>query len=175
MRQANPADATNLPSVSEQARIPMSVPVANLGVQEIPGFHLHWFRGDPQRIARALQGGYQFVEKDEVTLNDRSIGNSPIEGGDTDLGTRVSRIAGAELGTDNQPVRMYLMKIKEELWQQDQAALTAPGSRIDGVRRSLIEGFDTDGKDRAQLYVDQKRTKIPDFLKQKTRTTPVQS
>ena len=170
-RLANPADASNMPSATERTRVPMSVPVAHLAVQEIPGYHLHWFNGTPQRIQRALQGGYEFVEQGEVQVNNRTLGSDAATDGNTDLGSRVSIVAGTDIGLDGQPVRLYLMKIKEEWWQADQKALVGDGSRLDGVRKSLLGGMIGSEKqsveDRAQTYLDPSRTKIPEFLKRK--------
>lgn len=170
-RQASPADATNLPTVTEQTRVPFSVPVARLAVPEIPGYHLHWFNGTPERVQRAQQGGYVFVEEHEVHLNNRLLGGDTAESGNTDMGSRVSVVSGGEVDGTGQPARMYLMKIKEEWWQADQAALTAEGSRLDNVRKSLLSGAvgseKQSAEDRSQTYLDPKRTRIPDFLKKR--------
>jgi hypothetical protein len=170
-RQANPADESNQPSVAERTRIPMSVPVAKLAVPEIPGYHLHWFNGTPERLMRAQTGGYEFVDMLEVQLNQRTLGSDTAQDGNTDMGTRVSVVAGDELDRQNQPMRLYLMKIKEEWWLEDQRALEAEGSRLDNVRKSLLGGMigaeKESGEDRSLRYVDKSRTKIPDFLKRK--------
>ena len=170
-QQANPADATNTATVSERTRVPFSVPVARLAVPEIPGFHLHWFLGTPQRIQRAQQGGYEFVLDEEVQLNNRGLGGGSLEDGNTDMGSRVTQVAGDEIGHDGQPVRLVLMKIKEEWWLEDQKALVSEGSRLDNIRKSLLGGLigseKQSAEDKAQTYVDQSRTKIPDFLKRK--------
>ena len=60
MELLNPASKKD--SVTrERKRIPMSVPVQRLEVAEIPGYHLHWFLSTPERLQRALDGGYEFV------------------------------------------------------------------------------------------------------------------
>jgi len=170
LRQASPADETNLPTVTEKTRRAMSEPTLKLAVQEIPGYHLHWFNGTPDRIQRALQAGYVFVEQSEVSLNSQSLGSDVLADTNTDMGSRVSQIAGGT-GTDGQPSRLYLMKLKEEWWQADQKALTAPGSRLEGVRSALLGGNigseKQSAEDQAQVYVDRKRTQIPDFLKRR--------
>ena len=167
----NPTVAEVGPTVNERTRIPMSVPVANLAVPEIPGYHLHWFRGEPQRIQRAQEAGYEFVNKGEVLVNNKSLGSDPASDGNTDMGTRVSHISGSDLADDGQPQRLYLMKIKEEWWIADQKALTAEGSRLDGVRKALLGGRigseSQSAPDRAQTYVDTKRTRLPSFLERK--------
>lgn len=171
MRQANPADQTNIPSVAERKRIPMSVPRTKLSVQEIPGYHLHWIMGTPDRLMQAEQAGYKFVEKIEVSLSNHTLGSKLTTDGNTDMGSRVSHVAGTEVSSDGQAVRLYLMKIKEEWWLEDQKALEADGSRLETVRKSLLGGLiGAEGQsatDRQQIYVDPKRTRIPDFLKRK--------
>lgn len=170
--QANPADKSSAASPSERKRIPMSVPQARLAVPDIPGYHMHWFRGEAGRIQRAMQAGYEFVDEGEVQVNNRLLGLDPIKSGNTDMGTRVSQIAGGDdIDATGQATRLYLMKIKQELWEEDQKALTEPGSRLDGVRKGLLGGtLGSDNQapgDRAQTYLDPKRTKMPDFLKRK--------
>ncbi len=168
----NPANKDTKPTVAERKRIPMSVPQARLAVPDVPGYHLHWFRGEAGRIQRALAAGYEWVEEDEVSLNSRILGGTPLDKGNTDLGTRVSQVAGGDIGNDNQPVRLYLMKIKEELWRQDQKALEGEGSQLDRVRSSLLGGLigaeSQSNEDRKQTYVDPKRTKVPEFFNRKS-------
>ena len=100
----------------ETKRVPMSIPVARLSVPEIPGYHLHWFSGEA-RVQRALQAGYEFVEADETHVNDRSAAG----GENQDMGSRVSVFSGDEVDARNQPVRLYLMKLRDEFWEEDQA------------------------------------------------------
>lgn len=170
-RQANPAEADNLPTIEERTRRPFTNPVGTLSVPEISGYHLHWFRGDAQRIQRASEAGYEFVDGSEVIVNEKRLGSDSAADGNTDMGTRVSVSAGGDLGQDGQPVRMYLMKIRQEWWEKDQKALTAPGSRLEGVRQALAHGQvgaqEQNAEDRAQVYVDAKRTKLPEFLQRK--------
>lgn len=170
-RPANPAEAINEIPVGDRKRLPMSLPVARLSVPEIPGYHQHWFVGSTARMQRALQGGYEFVRPEEVALNNRVLGSDTAQDGNTDLGTRVSIVSGDDVGKDGQVVRLYLMKIKEEWWQEDQRALVADDSRLGGIRRALAGGLlgadKESGADKALRYVDQKRTKLPDFLTKK--------
>lgn len=118
----NPAERPGRTS-AERQRIPMSVPVQRLSVPKIPGYHLHWFRGTPDRILRAQQAGYEFVESHEVQLNSTLLGSDSAESGNMSLGDRVMVAAGSEVTVDNQPVQMVLMKLKEEFWHHDQMLL----------------------------------------------------
>lgn len=166
---ANPAAKTSVQAQpAARKRVPMSTPVSKLSVPEIPGYVLYWFRGDPGRIQRALNGGYEYVEAHEVAINSRELGSNAAKSGNTSLGSRVSLATGDGTGGDGQPMCLHLMKIKKELWDEDQAASIGEGSRLDTIRKGLLGGLlGTDGQtaeDRKQTYVDPKRTKLPDFL-----------
>ena len=109
----NPA---NVPAKStvEKTRIPMSLPMLKLSVPELPGYHLHWMRGEPGRLQQAQNGGYSFVELDEIDLTTVGVADSQDSHGSTDLGNRVSLIGGQD------GVRMYLMKISLKFWEADE-------------------------------------------------------
>lgn len=132
---------------AERQRVPMSVPMQRLFVPEIPGYHLHWFRGTPERIARAQQAGYEFVEDGEVDLNSVGLGNESAASGNTDMGSRVSVVSGDEVGRDNQPVRLILMKLREELWKEDQEAVADRSEIIASALRSGQVGAGQAGKE----------------------------
>jgi len=112
--------ATRAASTAERKRIPMSVPVQKLSAPDIPGYHLHWFNGTPERIQRARDGGYEFVDSTELQLNNASIGGDSTQSGNTDMGSQVSIVSGDEVGRDGQPSRLILMKIKQEWYEEDQ-------------------------------------------------------
>jgi hypothetical protein len=146
----------------------MSAPQSRLSIPEIPGYHLHWFMDREGRIERAKQAGYEFVTPAEARPQSRLLGSDPLKSGNTDLGDRVSIAAGGE-GLRGQPGRLYLMKIKQEYWEEDQKALEA---RADSVRDSLLgDGFGAEKDsptDRSNRYVDRKRTQVPEFFRKKT-------
>jgi hypothetical protein len=104
-------------------RIPMSVPRQRLAVPEISGYHTHWMRGTPDRIAQARQAGYEFVDQDEVGLANFGLADGGEATVGTDMGSRVSVIAGGGDTDHGQATRLYLMKIREEWWMEDQEAL----------------------------------------------------
>ena len=168
---SNPANESSAPTTVERQRIPFSTPQQRLAVPDIPGYKTYWFRGEPTRIERALQAGYEFVDRGEVKLNNRDLlGSSSVEDGNSDLGTRVSIVASGELDKAGQPARLILMKIKEEWWKKDQEDAIGPGSRLDGVRRSVLGGLmgqEGTSDDKAQVYVDKRKTKVPEFFKRK--------
>jgi hypothetical protein len=140
--QVNTNPANPQPAVvakSEHKRIPMSLPVAKLAVPDIPGYHLHWFLG-AARVERAMQAGYEFVDETETILNDKSA--SFGEG--RDMGTRVSMIAGSDLDSEGQAERLYLMKLRNEFWEEDQKSLSR---RSENLLETLKVGLPATGAD----------------------------
>ena len=155
MSEQNPANDVKVSEIPE-GYIPMSAPVQRLQVPEMPGWKLHWFRGEPGRIARAQRAGYRFVEENEVRVNNFDLGGSKDNSGNTDLGTRVSIEAGEDDG------RLYLMKVPQELYDYAQKLL---GREVDSVVEALTSGKvgsenDEEASDTANRYVQKKRTKL---------------
>jgi len=155
MSEQNPANDVKVSEIPE-GYIPMSAPVQRLQVPEMPGFKLHWFRGEPGRIARAQRAGYRFVDETEVRVNNFDLGGSKDNSGNTDLGTRVSIEAGEDDG------RLYLMKVPQELYDYAQKLL---GREVDSVVDALTSGKvgsenDEEASDTANRYVQRKRTKL---------------
>ena len=167
MEKINPATQSTRSS-AERKRVPMSVPVQRLEVPEIPGYHLHWFNGTGERIQRALDGAYEFVLPEETEVSAVSLGGDSAASGNTDMGSRVSIVSGQEIGKDGQPLRLVLMKIKLEYYEEDQRLLE---ERSDNVARSLNAGTYGSERDSAgdagTRYVDKKRTSIPDLFRKK--------
>lgn len=164
IKPLNPANAPGKTS-EERKRIPMAVPVQKLEVADIPGYHLHWFNGTPERIQRAQDGGYEFVDEREIRPNSVGIGNDSAVSGSTDLGSQVSIVGGKELGRDGQPIRMILMKIKQEWYEEDQKLVEA---RNDLVAQSLTGGMvgaqQAADKQETNLRYVGSRTKLPDLF-----------
>jgi len=145
---------------------PMSLPKERLNVPDIEGYHLHWFRGSPDRIARAKQAYYEFVTSDEVGLNNFDLGGDASQSGNTDMGTRVSVVAGDDLDNTGQPSRLYLMKCRKELFEASQAILAERNESIaTAIRGGRIgEGSGETGEtpfDAQQRYV---KGKVPDLF-----------
>lgn len=166
----NPANKPMEEVKTARQRVPMSLPVLKSSVPDIPGYHLHWMRGEPQRLAQALRAGYEFVQPHEVQLENIPLGGDALDQGSTDMGDRVSIVSGG-VGEDGQASRLYLMKLKMELWLEDQAALQA---RNDSIANSLTAGMAGAGQqgetqdDVSRRYVDPKRTAIPELFKRKS-------
>ena len=142
----NPANA---PEKRVRQRIPMALPTLKLAVPEIPGYVLHWFRGNSQRLQQAQQAGYEFVERDELLINSTGLANSYDDDGNTDMGTRVSVASGSEDSESGN--RMYLMKIRQEFWDEDQLAVNARQEQIAAQLRG-DKGFAEGGMDSSNRY-----------------------
>jgi len=159
-----PLNPANKPDM-ERKRIPMSTPVQRLEAPDIPGYHLHWFTGSSERIQRALDGGYEFVDERETKVNSVGIGNESTRSGNNDLGSRVSVISGQDIGKDGQPVRLVLMKIKQEWYDEDQKAVTARNEQVAAsIRGGLIGAEHEKNNDARHRYVDPARTALPDLF-----------
>ena len=130
--QKNPANAPAKRATSA-TRIPMSVPQLRLEVPAIPGMHLHWFLS--KSIPRAKKAGYTFVEDDEVDLANFGLADDASNSGNTDLGSRVSQFAGGMVEGTSDPQRLYLMKLPQDLRDEDCAALEATNEKIAAALR----------------------------------------
>jgi hypothetical protein len=112
MAKSNPAEAP-AKTISGRARVPMSLPRMKLQVPERPGFKRRWIRGETARLEQALDGGYTFVERGAAELTQHIPSAATLSDGNTDLGSRISIASGSG-------PRMYLMKIPEPFWEEDQ-------------------------------------------------------
>jgi hypothetical protein len=126
---ANPA-STPAAQAPRRKRIPMSVPLQKLQVDELPGFHLHWFR--ETNVPRAMDAGYEIVHREEIHVNQHGIATSRDLSGNTDLGSTVS-IIGTPASSEGAAERLILMKIKEEWYREDRKLLNDRNAQIMGA------------------------------------------
>ena len=83
----------------------------------------YWFNDQDGRIERALGGGYTFVKPEHAT----SLGSGAIHQGNTDEGSRVSKIVSR-----SEPIiRAYLMEIKKKYWDADQVLKEETNQKVD--------------------------------------------
>lgn len=116
---------------------PMSSAQLRLEVPEKSGWHRHWFRGTPQRLQRAQQAGYRYVDPADVDVNNFDLAGDSKKSGSTDLGTRISVSSGEGFSESGQPTRMYLMECPNELYKYAQSFLEKD---IDKVAETLRGG-----------------------------------
>ena len=116
-------------------RVPFSTNRRRLALEkQLPGFVTRWFNDQDDRLQRAEDAGYQYVRRDEVG----QIGDKDVANGNTDLNSRVSRVVGRT--AQSVPIRAYLMKIREELYKDDQAAKELINKRVDDAIRAGTSG-----------------------------------
>jgi hypothetical protein len=101
---------------------------------QIPGFHLHVFTDAGGRIQEAMDSGYEFVTPAEVGGVSENVVSR-----NGDLGERIRYLVNPHAqGTEQFG---YLMKIRQEWFDEDQAELQAKNTRIDtAVRKGKITG-----------------------------------
>jgi hypothetical protein len=85
-----------------------------------PGYHYHVFTDVPGRLEKMQDIGYEFVESDQ------QIGDYRVAEG-SKMGKAVSKSTGGGQ-------RGYLMRIKQEFYDEDQAA---KAKRVDAVEAAL--------------------------------------
>ena len=106
---------------------------------QIPGYHLHIFNDTSGRIQQAQEAGYEFVHPDEVggvTTN--------VTSRNTDIGDKVRFLVGT--GEKGEAMYAYLMKIKQEWYEEDQASLQVRNDKTDAAIRGGKAGdADTTG------------------------------
>jgi len=149
----NPANKPQT-RVTDATRVPMSVPTRRLEVPEdaCPGYHLHWFLDE--NIIRAQRAGYEFVDANEVSLNQKNVATDATVSGNIDMGSRVCVYAG--LGQFGKPTYLYLMKLRNEWWEKDQKALEEMNQRIlDRIfrDRQVLDDGSLRPSDRSSTYV----------------------
>jgi hypothetical protein len=102
--------------------------------QQIPGYHLHVLTDAGSRIQEAMDSGYEFVRPDEVGGVSENVVSR-----NGDLGERIRYLVNPRAqGTEQYG---YLMKIRQEWYEEDQAELQAKNNRIDAsIRKGKITG-----------------------------------
>lgn len=133
----NPANE-RITSVTDDNRVPMSLPQLMLEVPAIDGYEMHWFADRPGRIPRALQAGYEFVDPAEVRINNFGLASDLTQSGNSDMGTRISVHGGVAEGGGAE--RLYLMKIKKEWYDKDMTLREEASDRVVEALRHGLTG-----------------------------------
>ena len=102
--------------------------------QQIPGYHLHVFTDTGARIQEAIDTGYEFVTPEEVGGVSENVVSR-----NGDLGARIRYLVNPRAeGTEQYG---YLMKQRQEWFEEDQAELQAKNNRIDAaIRKGKVTG-----------------------------------
>ena len=107
-----------------------------LGVHgTIEGYHLFWENDYGSSINQLLSEGFEFVQRGEVNLNAFVVA-------DDDLDNRVSRYVGSK--EDGSPLRAYLLKCPQELWDDRQSmAQEQADSWDDAILAGTLQQLDS--------------------------------
>lgn len=110
------------------ARIPLNGMRLKMASQEIPGYHLYWFNDETTRVQDALAAGYEFVTSEQSALVDNVVP------GNSDLSGKVRKLVGV---VEGRPLYAYLMKIKNEWYEEDERLRQ---SRLEELDRHIQSG-----------------------------------
>jgi hypothetical protein len=101
---------------------------------QIPGYHMHIFTDADSRIQEALDTGYEFVTPAEVGGVSENVVSR-----NGDLGDRIRFLVNPHAEGSKQ--YGYLMKQRQEWYEEDQLALQAKNNRTDtAIRGGKITG-----------------------------------
>ncbi len=133
--QPNPREdrPTGREETGRRQRIPLGSAKLKLAHEDRPGYHRHWMNDRSNRIHDAERAGYTFVE----ALNDGRK-------------EKVSRRVGSH--EDGSPMSAYLMEIRQEFYDEDQAAKQV---RVDAIDAAILNGgapSDAEAQDRSAFY-----------------------
>ena len=90
-----------------------------------PGYHPYWFNDQAGRVSQALEGGWEFVKTSEIS----GFAGRNVEGSED----RIKQLVGTD--ESGQPLFAYLMKIRQDWYDEDQAALQERNDSIDSAIR----------------------------------------
>src|SRR5205807_8105847 len=111
----NPATRAAEPE-GKRKRIPMSVPRPRLSVPELPGYFLYWHL--ERNVPAALQAGYEFVNSNELPINQLNVATDSTVSGNADMGSHIRVVGG--VGVDGRAEYHVLMKLRNEWRKEDE-------------------------------------------------------
>jgi hypothetical protein len=97
---------------------------------KIDGYHLHILNDDGTRITDAIDNGYEFVKPSEIEGVSENVVSKNGDLGDS----RIRFLVG--LNKEGQPMYAYLMKIRQEWYDEDQADQQSKNDKIDAAIRA---------------------------------------
>jgi len=107
----------------QRARVPFGGNRRRLHVhKKDKGYVYYWFNDTQDRLQRAEEAGYEYVTKKQ--LGETDVGDTDVNNQNSNLNSRVSKKVNEKLTT-------YLMRIKEEFWNEDQALKQLNADEVD--------------------------------------------
>ena len=115
----------------------------------LPGQHLYWANDEDAAIELLLDEGFEFVTKGELGTNRGVVV-------DEDVDSRISKVVGKQ--ADGSPLRAFLMKCDEALWQEREDSIQAVADERDSaIREGTISAPDSSYKPQgANISLDHK-------------------
>lgn len=110
-REQRAERATTREDSGRSKRVPLGVARSKLSVPARQGYVRRWVNDTEGRLLNASNGGYEYATDQSL-----QIGTQDIDNENRDLGARISRVVDKSTGQ-----KAYLMEIKEEFYQEDQA------------------------------------------------------
>jgi len=96
----------------------------------LDGYHMHFMNDTGNRISDAQEAGYEFVHPKEVG----GMANNNVTSRNTDLSEDKIRIL---VGTTNEgPLYAYLLKIRQDWYDEDQSDLEKRNDLVDNAIRN---------------------------------------
>ena len=126
-------------------RVPVGVRKASMTISDslVPADCVPRYVNDVgDRLQRYLDGGYVFADKTKRFANGET--GDDVTNTNTDMGSRVSLIVDKTARTNSAPVRAYLMYIKKELYNEDQANKMNGVDKIDAQLRTGLKDIKED-------------------------------
>lgn len=108
---------------------------------EEAGWHLHIFNDTPGRVEEALSAGYEFVTSEEIGSNVATVVSR-----NTSLEDKIKYLVGTS--EEGNGMYAYLMKTKQEYWEEDQAQTQKRNDFTDAQIKSgktLAQGQSSEG------------------------------
>ena len=100
-----------------------------------PGYRFRWVKDQSGRLTTMYNRGYDFVPYDSRL----GIGEESTDG-NTDVGGRVSVIAGADASSKEGGYRQFLMMIPEEIYSEIQKLKQEKNDEVDRAIHSTLDG-----------------------------------
>ena len=89
---------------------------------DIPGYHLFWENDQDAAVEQLLSEGFEFVKPNEVSMASAIVQDADVAG-------KISKYVGK--AADGSPLRAYLLKCPNEIWEERQAYTQALASDRD--------------------------------------------
>ena len=128
------ARPTTREETGRRARVPLGDPQPKMAAAKRAGYHRRWINDVGDRLRAAEAAGYQFVE-DEKEVDEAG------------RGVRRSMTVGTK--EDGSPLKAFLMEIRNEFYEADQAVKQAKLDEMDAaMRRGDVRGAQPQDQDK---------------------------